>query len=331
MSARCPDVASVNGWVGDATMAPSVHNAQPWRFRYTPAMGVLHLRMDESRSMPYTDPSGRGLHLSCGAALFNLRVAVAHAGWSARVQVLPDPADPVLLATVAFVESTGTDPVSGLHPAIARRRTSREPFTDEPVPDALRDALSGAARAEGARLSFPTGWQADEVLELVRDAELEDSLSPGMREEIARWTGPGAGPSEGIPTYALGPFRHDGRAPVRDFTAGRRDLGRRPGVFEQSPCLAVLGTSADRREDWLLAGQALERVLLQATTDRLSTSLNSQALERPELRWLLRDPHAPSGSAFPQMLIRLGYGVRTPPTPRRAVSDVLEVEDGSPG
>lgn len=326
MSARSADVASVTAWVEAATMAPSMHNAQPWRFRYVPATGVLHLRTDTARSMPRTDPSGRGMHIGCGAALFNLRVAGAHDGWSAHVRLLPDPADPALVATASFTEGGGSDPISVLHPAIGRRHSSREPFTDEPVPQELLDGLAAAARSEGAGMSVLGEWQVDAVIDVAREAEQDESLSPGAREEIARWAGSGADGSDGIPAGAFGPRSHGGRAPVRDFAVGRPDPHRRSADFEQAPCLAVLGTPQDRPRDWLSAGQALERVLLRATLDGLSTSLNSQALERPDLRWLVRDPHSPMASAFPQMLLRLGFGPAIPPTPRRAVSDVLEID-----
>ncbi|MEU0144543.1 nitroreductase family protein [Streptomyces sp. NPDC006288] len=330
MSTPHADVASVTAWVGDATKAPSMHNAQPWKFLYSPASGVLQLRMDTTRAMPRTDSTTRGAHLSCGAALFNLRVAAARAGWTAAIGPVPDSADPVLLATVAFSQSAETEAVSELYPAIGGRRSSREPFTDEPVPDALLDELGGAARSEGASLSVLGPWQVDAVLDVVDEAEQDESLSREARDEIARWTGAGAGSSEGIPASSFGPSRHDGRAPVRDFAVGRPVPDRRTAVFERSPCLAVLGTSQDRRQDWLLAGQALERVLLQATLDGLSTSLNSQALERTDLRWVLRDPRAHASSGFPQMLLRLGYGPAVPATPRRAVSDVLEVRGDQP-
>ncbi|WP_327111146.1 nitroreductase [Streptomyces sp. NBC_01341] len=326
MSAQRASVESVTAWVSDATMAPSMHNAQPWRFRYMPAVGVLQLRMDRTRSMPRTDSTNRGMHLSCGAALFNLRVAAARAGWSARLTLLPDPEEPALLATVEFTESAEIDKASELYPAIGRRRSSREPFADEPVPDALLGALSGAARSEGANLSVLGEWQVDAVLDLVAEAQQDESVSPEAREELARWTASGAGEADGIPVQAFGPHRYDGRAPVRDFALGRPVPERRSAIFESHPCLAVLATAQDRPQDWLLAGQAMERVLLQAALDGLSTSLNSQALERPELRWLLRDPRSASAAACPQMLLRLGYGPVVPSTPRRAVSDVLDVE-----
>ncbi|WP_228980876.1 nitroreductase family protein [Streptomyces sp. DH12] len=317
MPVPAPDASALTSWVADAVTAPSMHNAQPWSFRYERARGVLTLRPDPARTMPNADPSTRGLHIGCGAALFNLRVAAAHAGWAARIRLLPEDTDPGTPAVITFVPGDEEEGVAGLHPAIGRRRTNREPFGDEAVPQALLDGLRGAARAEGARLEFPDDWQVQQLLDLAWEAEYLEKLSPAVREEVARWA------SEGIPPSALGPRRHESRGPVRDLAGGRRIEGRAAAVFERSPCLAVLGTRGDAREDWLRAGQAMERVLLQATLDGLAASLNSQALEWRELRWLLRDPLSETG--HPQMLIRLGYGPDVPPTARRPVSDVLTI------
>lgn len=324
MTAPTPDATSLTSWVADAVLAPSMHNAQPWRFRYERARGVLTLRMDPARTMPRSDPSARGLRLGCGAALFNLRVAAADAGWEARIGTRPDPDDPLLLARVAFVPAPDRDAVADLRPAVPRRRTSREPFSGEAVPGPILDGLRGAARAEGAHLDLADDWRVQDLLTAVWDAERAEELSPGVRGEVARWTADRDDTApEGIPSYALGPRRYDGRAPVRDFPGTRRDRDPAPAVYESRPCLAVLGTRRDGPEDWLRAGQAMERVLLQATQDGLSTSLNSQALEWPELRWLVRDPL--SEAAFPQIVIRLGYGPEVPATPRRPVAEVLDV------
>ncbi|MCH0540777.1 nitroreductase family protein [Streptomyces sp. MUM 203J] len=329
---RALDTATVTSLVEDATTAPSMHNAQPWLFRWSPAaggLGVLRMRLDPARALPHADPDRRALHVGCGAALFNLRVAAAHAGREAEVTLLPDPGDPELLAEVTFERPVPPgDVLATLYPELRRRRTNRFPFSEEPVPEALRETLCGAAVAEGTRMVFLDDWQADEALELVRDAEAEEAADPEVRAEIARWTwraesaeAPG-GRAEGIPSYAFGPHRHEGRAPVRDFARGAR--GREEAVFERRPCLAVLGTREDRPVDWLRAGQAMERVLLEATQDGLATSLNSHALEWPGLRWAVRDPRSSMGYA--QMTIRFGYGPEVPATPRRPVEEVLTVD-----
>ncbi|WP_327714313.1 nitroreductase family protein [Streptomyces sp. NBC_00490] len=325
MPTRPDDRTYATALVTAATAAPSLHNAQPWRFRYLRADHALELRADLGRAMPRTDPDHRALHLGCGAALFNLRVAAAHAGERAETSLLPDPADPLLLATVRLAGTDRPDrDLALLFPAVARRHTSRHPFQDETIPADIRDALCDAAEGEGARLLFPEPWHVESLLDHVRDVEGRDTLDPERFEDIRQWTRTGAEAAvDGIPQGAFGPRRRAGRAPVRDF-AGRRTVPGRPAAdFESAPQLALLGTTHDRPEDWMRAGQALERVLLLATHHGLATSLTSHSLERHDLRELARDPGSAMG--FVQMVLRLGYGPSGSETPRRAVSQVLEI------
>ncbi|GAA1422456.1 nitroreductase [Streptomyces thermospinosisporus] len=322
----------VRALVRDACAAPSMHNAQPWRFRYLRGSGEFQLRADPDRVLPHADPDRRALHLGCGAALFNLRVALAHLGRSPRIRLLPDPSDPDLLATVGAAAGSGDgDPgeLAALHPAIPERHSSRFPFEETPLPEELRAALADAARREGAELAFPSPWHLEQVLDLMAEAEVRNKDDQGSEEDLARWTRPDAvsedAAADGVPGYAFGPRRRGGKAPMRDF-AGGRTVAADPGSaeFERIPQLAVLSTARDRPEDWLRAGQAMQRVLLLATREGLSSSFATQALEWSDLRWQLRDPV--SGTGVVQVVLRLGYGPKGPRTPRRPVPDVLDIE-----
>ncbi|MFF2200406.1 Acg family FMN-binding oxidoreductase [Streptomyces sp. NPDC058145] len=325
------DAKAAAALVAEAVVAPSMHNAQPWRFRLREDEGVLELRPDLDRAMPRSDPGNRALYIGCGAALFNLRVAAAHAGLAREVRLLPDPAEPLLLAAVrpAPAEGRGVpdeDDLARLHPAIRRRHTSRHPFDEKDIPEDARAALRAAAAREGAELLFPGPWHVETVLDLVHDAESRDAVRPEGMEDLRRWTrlGPEADiATDGVPEYAFGPRMRDGRAPLRDF-AGRRPVADRgTTAFEHNPHLALLSTPGDAPADWLRAGQALERVLLEATLAGLATSLTSHALESPDLRLLVRDPVV--GRGHVQMVLRLGYGPFGPATPRRPVREVLDI------
>ncbi|MFE6834025.1 Acg family FMN-binding oxidoreductase [Streptomyces sp. NPDC057705] len=328
MTATHVDPDTVARLVGDAVTAPSMHNAQPWKFVFRTGSGTLALFGDPDRAMTRTDPNHRALHLGCAAALFNLRVSAAWSGLPLRVHLLPDDREPWLLATATIDETAdGEYQVASLHDAVRRRHTSRYPFSDEPVPTALLDGLGAAARLEGCRLTVPDTWHTDTVLGLVRDAEHREETDPQVRAETAAWafheedaTGTRR---DGIPAAAFGPQSSRGPAPVRDFGRARPVPDRGWAVFEKRPQLALLSTSGDTRADWLRAGQALERVLLQATADGLATSMTSQPLEWPELRWTVRDPVAAMGQV--QMVLRLGYGPAGPATPRRPLTEVLEI------
>ncbi|MFJ9867552.1 Acg family FMN-binding oxidoreductase [Streptomyces sp. NPDC101165] len=328
MTAQPLDVNVVSELVAEAAAAPSLHNAQPWRFRFLRDSAVLRVYADLERALPRTDPDRRGLHLGCGAALLNLRVAGAAKGLAPVVRLLPAPDDAELLAEVDLRGSASPDEtLARLYPAISRRHSSRFPFRDEHIPAAVVERLCDAAQAEGAQLAFPGDWHVRSILELVQDAEGRQALDPGIRGETAQWTR--TEPSDtveapdGIPAEAFGPRQHGTTAPVRDFAVGRPMPGRGWASFEKNPNIALLGTAHDGPADWLLAGQALERVLLQATMEGLVGSMTSQPLEWPELRWVVRDPI--SAMAHVQMVLRLGYGPEGPASPRRPVADLLDI------
>ncbi|GGW54836.1 nitroreductase [Streptomyces lucensis JCM 4490] len=330
MDTQQPDAKTVAGLVAEAAAAPSMHNAQPWRFRFLAGRRVLLLYADLERAMPRSDPGNRALYIGCGAALFNARVAAAHAGLAPGVRLLPDAAEPLLLAAVHLPGTREAPPdeddLTRLHPAIRDRHTSRYPFEEKDIPQDVRSTLREAAGREGAGLLFPGPWHVETVLELVHDAESRDALDPEAMQDLHRWTrfGPEADvATDGVPEYAFGPRLRDGRAPLRDFAGRRAVADRGSTAFEKNPHLAMLSTPGDTAADWLRAGQALERVLLEATLAGLATSLTSHALESPDLRLLTRDPMA--GTGHVQMVLRLGYGPQGPATPRRPVRDVLDI------
>ncbi|MDQ0766760.1 hypothetical protein QFZ32_000235 [Streptomyces canus] len=155
------------------------------------------------------------------------------------------------------------------------------PLRGEGHPRGHPDHTARCAARESAALLFPGPLHAETVLDLVRDAESRDVMDSGAREDLVRWTrlGPEADTAvDSVPEYAFGPRKRDGKAPVRDF-AGRRPVADRgTTTFEYAPHLALLSAPGDGPADWLRAGQALERVLLEATLADLATSLTSHAL-----------------------------------------------------
>ena len=86
--------------VGAAVWAPSLHNTQPWLFGTDGQ--ELSLYADGGRQLMAADPAGRQMLISCGAALFTARLAVWSAGRIPQTQILPDPADPLLVARLGW-------------------------------------------------------------------------------------------------------------------------------------------------------------------------------------------------------------------------------------
>jgi len=162
-----------------AARAPSVHNTQPWRFRVGPDTAEL---WSDPRRKLRADPSGREMLISCGAALFGLRLAVRSLGY------LP----------VNSLEHQMLD-------AVPHRHTHRGPFAPGPLPHGLLAGLQHDALAEGATLTLVTGGLAYGRLEQIAAAAARrQGADPRTRAEIRRWTRIAAGTArDGIPVTAL--------------------------------------------------------------------------------------------------------------------------------
>ena len=239
------------------------------------------------------------------------------------MSALPDASQPHLVARV----TNGGEVAPSLRDvvmvsAVMRRRTSRVPYEDRQLHQPLVDSLSQAARVEGATLAVLDDTEARGLLALVRTADGVLRDNPESRCELVRWTSEWVGRRDGVPPDAFGPTSLGAALPLRDFGAYQPWVHREQEQFEARPTIAVLSTTGDSREDWLRAGMALERVLLEATIAGVSASFLTQPLEVAHLRRVYDEgrPHTVS-----QMIFRLGYA-RQPgasSTPRRPVAEVL--------
>ncbi len=311
-----------------AVLAPSSHNTQPWRFKL--GLDDVKLHADRTRALPMVDPEDRELVMSCGAALFHLRLAIRYFGHEDVVHHFPDVLDRDLLAQIQMgrPRAMKADEQPMFH-AIPHRRTHRLPFESRPLPAELVASLRGAAELEGASLIPVEGEdRRREAAQMVWHGDRAQMASPSFRRELAAWIHSGrAATRDGVPGYAFGvnPLL-DFATPAFAFAMRTFDLGEGVAahdrkLVEGSPLLAVLTTGADNPAAWLAAGQALARVLLLACAHGVSASFLNQPLESEPLRPQFREALGLTG--FPQILLRLGYGPETKPTPRREVREVL--------
>jgi len=303
-----------------AGAAPSIHNTQPWRFRVTDELIEVH--GDPDRMLWVADPRGRALHLSCGAALFNLRLAIRMLGAKPLVWPLPDPVgQPTLLACVELEPGRpAASQERTMFDTIWQRHTSRAPFCEVPVPESVRLRLEQEAAHEFAVLRMLNAGDARTALDLAAAAGQQLAADFSHRVELGQWIATEG--DDGIPGDALGYRPVAGQAPVRDFGYAPAATVRPVGRYERQPQLAVLATPGDRPGDWLRAGQALERVLLAAACVGLATSLLYQQVELHDVAG--RDGKWWPGPEWPQIIIRLGYGPTGTGSPRRGVDDVLD-------
>lgn len=313
-----------------ACRAPSVHNSQPWRWRVD-GDALIELYADRRRQLLVSDPSGRNLALSCGAALHHCNVAARALGMTPTVELEPSADDDRLLARISL--SPGTPSVESLDAlqALEERRTDRRRFTSWPIPESRLAHLAQAAAGWGAHVYPVTDvsmrFRAEELF--VRAAALQGE-DPRFAEEQRAWLdrsrvdgiamATATPPVHGRPSTYPNRFAPSVEAKVTE-QAGNL------GAVESSEGLMAICTADDDQRSWLRAGETLSALWLRATHEGLSVVPLSQVVEVDETREALRH-EVFEGMARPQILVRIGWleATRGPleRTTRRPVDEVLE-------
>ena len=165
--------------------APSVFNTRPWRLR-SRAADRIELRL---ANLANVDRGGiREDVISCGAALFNLRLAIRVTGHDLTVWLLPDPRrDSALLASVEIVTgrfNESTIEEQDLYEAIWQSHTNRGPYMNIPAPKPIILAMEAAATQEGASLRSLNNRQARKWMRLAAEADRDPAFQPPTRKDF---------------------------------------------------------------------------------------------------------------------------------------------------
>lgn len=307
-----------------ACLAPSVHNTQPWRWRYD---GVrLVLEADLARRLPAEDPRGRNLTLSCGAALHHLEFAARAMGWDTNVLILPPDRDPAVLAEVLVSRVHHRAAVRSDLDLLRTRCTDRRRFTAWPVPDDQLLELCRLAERWATQAEAVTSDAARIRLELLANRALTFLEIDGRRMlEQERWIDrPG---TDGIPLDLLPEDPEPLHARSR-FRPGLLEDTRM--VIHGGDRVIAIGGASDDVGGWLRSGQAMSALWLEATRSGMSLIPMSQPMEIESIR------HEIARSVLldvpePHLLLRIGWQAigrsGLPRTPRRPLRDVLVHED----
>ena len=254
--------------VSAAGRAPSLLNTQPWRFRLGPDRIEVHA--DPRRRLIAHDPEDRELRIACGAALFNLRLALHAHGVTPVVTIEPGEAPDALAVIRRGPATAQSRDDATLLKTIGQRRTNRQPFLDAAVPASDRRLLIRAAADEHAVLHEMTDHAGrSELRRIVAAADRRQRDDAVCRAELDAWTGFG---DTGARTGCRWPRPDRNPNPRTRGHTGTSDTGC-PGSecsadrSEPSPSQLCWRPSATGTADQVQAGQALQRVLL--TGDRI--------------------------------------------------------------
>jgi nitroreductase len=177
MSRSASDVTAL---VAEASLAPSVHNTQPTRWRLEADGGILVLE-DTLRRLPVGDPSGRDADVSHGAAIEGFALAASRQGLGIAVEPLSGSATAGLRPVARLALVTDHAPDELVRPVLLRR-TYRGPF----APARAGTALDPLEMADDVIL-LRKGSDIAHIAALNDAASLRSYRHAPFRAELLSW------------------------------------------------------------------------------------------------------------------------------------------------
>ena len=318
------DVAALRrALVRYATLAPSSHNTQCWRFQIQDTSIVI--APDLSRRTPAVDPDDHHLFVSLGCATENLAQAALAHGLKTNVLFQSNNRIVCNLEPTKAIESP-------MFRAIADRQCTRADYDGQPLTNDELRLLERAGTGDGVSVRLLTTRPAMEtVLDYVvagntaqmNDAAFVTELKSWIRfsDDEALRTGDGLfSGTTGNPAVP----RWLGSLMMGFFFTPQSENEKYARQVRNSAGIAVFVSEQNDKAHWVEAGRCYERFALQATALGIRNAMLNQAVEVPAVRtpfasWL----GLQLTGQRPDLVVRFGRGPVAPLSMRRPVQAVL--------
>lgn len=306
-----------------ATLAPSGHNTQPWKFAVQG--DTIHILPDYSRRLPAVDPQDRELWISLGCALENLVIAADASGYRTDVTYLTPAAEHI---TCHLSKASVTGPVP-LFEAIPHRQNNRSLYNGHSVPPAETKKMGAVKSGTGVSVQiFTDDAHKEGIIEYIKAGDRRQFGDPAFVAELVSWirfNKPEALHSlDGLYTRCTGNPdvpRWLGKRFLTAASAGQQaDTSAKKA--RSSAGLIVIAAASDDKRHWIETGRLYERLALTLTASGIQMAFLNQPAEVAGLRAQFQG-YLDLGTAQPQLLLRYGYAASLPHSLRRLVEQVL--------
>lgn len=306
-----------------ASLAPSSHNTQCWKFRVEDRS--ISVAPDLSRRCPVVDPDDHHLFVSLGCATENLVQAAQAFGLNANavfdsasggeIRVALEPTKPV---------------ASALFNAIPERQSTRAEYDGQPITPNELAMLEKAGTGNGVRVILMTERAAMEnVLDYVVQGNTAQMDDRAFVEELKHWirfSGSAAVlHGDGLYTAASGnPAVPDwlGKLLFGLFFTPRSENDKYAKHVRSSSGIAIFVSALETPAQWVEVGRCYERFALQSAALGIRNAMLNQPVEVSALR-----PQFASflgiGGQRPDLVVRFGRGPKLPSSLRRPLEAVL--------
>ena len=307
-----------------ATLAPSSHNTQCWKFVLDGTGRSITILPDLTRRCPAVDPDDHHVFVSLGCAAENLlQASLAH---GLHGEALFDPTGDAVRVTLEATQARATP----LFKAIPIRQCTRGDYDSKPLSNEELALLQRAGSSNTVRLLLLTARPAmEQTLDYVMQGNAAQLADAAFVRELKHWirfNGTDAvrmrdglySASSGnpnIPSWI-------GDVAFRWFLTAKGENDKYARQVRSSAGIAVfVGHSADKAH-WVEVGRCYERFALQATALDIRNAFLNQPVEVASVRPQFAAAVGLAGQR-PDLVVRFGRGPSLPRSLRRPVQAVL--------
>ena len=307
-----------------ATLAPSSHNTQCWRFKLEG--NRISILPDLSRRCPAVDPDDHQLFVSLGCAAENLVQAGRAHGLQSDVRF-----DPAGGGAVRIAFASAKPARSPLFDAIPKRQCTRAAYDGTPLEPTELRALEHAGLGNGVRILLLTGRsQMERIVEYVVQGNTAQMNDPAFMKELRTWIrfndAEAIATGDGLSSHASGNMTVPGwlgRLVFRFAFRPKSENDKYAKFIRSSAGIAVFVSDASDKQHWVETGRCYERFVLQATALGIRTAMVNQPVEVTALR--ADFAHSLGiGHHRPDLVVRFGRGPEMPRSLRRPLDAVID-------
>jgi hypothetical protein len=308
-----------------ATLAPSSHNTQCWKFALDGNGRAITILPDLARRCPAVDPDDHHVFVSLGCATENLiQAALAH-GLQGDAQFDPASGGAIRVALEPTLART-----TPLFTAIPQRQCTRGDYDGQPLSSDELAQLQRAGSSDTVRLLLLTDRLAmEQVLDWVMQGNTAQMADPAFVKELKAWIrfngAEAARTRDGLYSATSGNPNIPswiGDLVLRWVFTPKGENDKVARQVRSSAGIAVFVGHAADKAHWVDVGRCYERFALHATALGIRNAFLNQPVEVAPLRPRFAAALGLAGQR-PDLVVRFGRGPALPRSLRRPVESVL--------
>lgn len=309
-----------------ATLAPSGHNTQPWKFSVKNNSILIY--PDYSRRLTVVDPDDHALFISLGCALENLIIAANHMGYSAKVECFPQNEEKDCIRIILNKENIEFD--TDLFGAITNRQATRSKYDGRPIPTEDLEKLKQASNQDKVSfVLFTEEREIEPIIEFVKEGNALQFQNKSFVNELISWIRfnkkDALSNRDGLNSASMGlPYIPTwlGRFILNNLATPNGEAKKCEKLIRGSSGVALFIAESNDKQSWINVGRSFQRVALKATSLNIKHAHINMPCEEIEIRTKLQK-HLGLKDEQPLLLLRIGYSNPMPKSYRRPVEEVM--------